>query len=297
MTVDVPAMAPQWFRTALEQMPERREVEVNGALISLRCWGRAEDPGLVLVHGGSAHSGWWDHIAPLLASSHRIVALDLSGHGDSEARSRYPMSGWADEVIAAASAGGIAGPPMVIGHSMGGWVATTVGALHGDDVAGLVMIDSPLFDEPPEEDINWQLNRKPRAYPSKEEICRRFRTEPEQENTLPWVLRHVASESVRQTTDGWVWKFDPEMFRKRRDGGEHGSMRGLLKRVWTPIFFVRCERGLVNTDMAREMCTLFGAEPTMVELAVAGHHPMLDQPLSLVATLRTVLAVHTRMVK
>ena len=296
MTIQLSAIAPRWFRAALEQRPEHREVEVHGASINLRCWGRSDAPGLVLVHGGSAHSGWWDHIAPLLASSHRIVALDLSGHGDSEARSRYPMSGWASEVVAAASAGGISGRPIVIGHSMGGWVAAATGAIHGDDVAGIVIIDSPLFDEPPEDDINWQLNRKPRAYPSKEEICSRFRTEPEQGSVIPYVLRHVASESVRQTADGWVWKFDPEMFRKRRDGGEHVSMRGLLDQVRTPTVFVRCEEGLVSPDMAREISAILGVKPTIVELAAAGHHPMMDQPLALVATLRTVLAMRINVV-
>ena len=111
---------PGWFTEALAQVPEHREVEIDGAAIPLRCWGRAGTPGVVLAHGGSAHSGWWDHIAPFLATTHRVVALDLSGHGDSGLRSRYPVEQWADEVMAAAAAGGIAGRPYIIGHSMGG---------------------------------------------------------------------------------------------------------------------------------------------------------------------------------
>lgn len=290
MTTDPVATAPRWFTTAVAELPEYRDVEVAGASIRLRCWGRVDTPGVVLVHGGSAHSGWWDHIAPLLASSHRVVALDLSGHGDSDVRSQYPLGQWADEVIAAAQAGGILGRPYVVGHSMGGWVTASVGALRGADAAGLVIIDSPLFDEPPEEVIIRQLNRQSRAHPSKAEICSRFRTEPAQDTMLPYVAQHVAEESVRQTEAGWIWKFDPEMFRKRHLSGERVQLRKLLPDVDLPTVYIRCELGMVSPEMADDIAGLFARRATVVELADAGHHPMMDQPLPLVATLRTVLA-------
>ena len=57
----------------------------------------------MLVHGGAAHSGWWDHVAPLL-TWHRVVALDLTGHGDSDRREVYDMRLWAREVVAVAAA-------------------------------------------------------------------------------------------------------------------------------------------------------------------------------------------------
>ena len=78
--------APQWFLDALATPPEHAETEVDGVPIHYRRWGSTARPGLVLVHGGAAHSGWWDHIAPLLAGEYCVVALDLSGHGDSGRR-------------------------------------------------------------------------------------------------------------------------------------------------------------------------------------------------------------------
>lgn len=291
MTTAPAVEAPSWFAAALENAPEHRDVEVDGARVHLRCWGDVDTPGVVLVHGGSAHSGWWDHIAPLLAPSHRVVALDMSGHGDSDVRTQYPLAGWADEVVAAARAGGISGKPYVVGHSMGGWVTVAVGAHRGDDVAGLVIIDSPLFDQPPEEALIRQLSRKPRAYPSRDEICARFRTEPAQAILLPYVARHVAEESVRQTDAGWIWKFDKDMFRKRHENGDHIELRKLILAVAVPTVYVRCELGMVTSDKAHEIAGLFARPATVVELADSGHHPMMDQPLPLVATLRTVLAL------
>ncbi|MGW1738367.1 alpha/beta fold hydrolase [Nocardia sp. NPDC001965] len=291
MTVTVTSATgvPQWFAGAIAQVPEHREVEVDGGPVHLRCWGRPGAPGVVLVHGGSAHSGWWDHIAPLLAATYRVVALDLSGHGDSVVRDRYPLDGWADEVMAAAGAGEIAGRPYIVGHSMGGGVAAAVGARHRDSVAGLVIIDSPMFREPPEETIIRQLERKPKAYRTRDEICGRFRTEPAQATVLPYVARHVAEESVRHTVDGWVWKFDPQMFRKRYEQ-ERIDLPGLLRTVDTRALYIRCELGLVERAKASEIAGLFRRRATVVDLADAGHHPMMDQPLALVATVRTALA-------
>src|SRR5215218_11469332 len=120
--------APPWFTQALAQEPEHRDAVVAGARVAHRVWGPVGAPGVVLVHGGAAHSGWWDHVAPLL-TGHRVVALDLTGHGDSDRRASYPMHHWADEVVAVADAAGLA-RPVVVGHSMGGWVAVTTGAQH-----------------------------------------------------------------------------------------------------------------------------------------------------------------------
>lgn len=283
------AAVPEWFTAAIAAVPEHREAESAGGRVHLRCWGPAGAPGVVLVHGGSAHSGWWDHVAPLLATTYRVVALDLSGHGDSAIRSAYPLDGWADEVMAAAGAGGIAGRPYIVGHSMGGVVTAAVGARHGDSVAGLMIIDSPMFREPPEETIIRQLARTPKAYRTKAEICARFRTEPAQDTVLPYVARHVAEESVRHTADGWVWKFDPEMFRKRLEQ-ERVDIPGLLRAVDTRALYIRCELGLVERGTAVEIAGSFKQPAALVELAAAGHHPMMDQPLPLVATLRTALA-------
>ena len=81
---------PAWFTRALASAPERRDVGVDGGRVHYRAWGEPGRPGLVLVHGGAAHSGWWDHVAPLLGT-HRVVAPDLSGHGDSGRREGHGL--------------------------------------------------------------------------------------------------------------------------------------------------------------------------------------------------------------
>jgi len=50
--------APDWFKWAIGQAPERSFVTVDGARIELLAWGKRGDPGLILVHGNSAHADW-----------------------------------------------------------------------------------------------------------------------------------------------------------------------------------------------------------------------------------------------
>lgn len=83
---DPPEGTPEWFTAALEHRPQHSTIDFEGCRIHLRTWGDPENPPLVFVHGGAAHSGWWDHIAPFFTRTHRVIAPDVSGHGDSGTR-------------------------------------------------------------------------------------------------------------------------------------------------------------------------------------------------------------------
>jgi pimeloyl-ACP methyl ester carboxylesterase len=277
-----PGGVPAWFPAALAQAPERREVQVDGTPVHYRAWGEPGRPGLVLVHGGAAHSGWWDHVAPQLRS-HRVVALDLSGHGDSGRRTGYGMAGWAREVVAVAEAEHL-DRPVVLGHSMGGWVSLVVGVEHPEAVSGVAVIDSPLVRRPPEEEQLRDRRRPHRTYPTVEEAVGRFRTVPAQDVLLPYVREHVARDSLRPVEGGWTWKFDPNLW------GHPPLLTELLPRLTGPAALFRCEKGLVDPRMAAEMAALVPGGLPVVDLPDAGHHPMLDRPLALVTGIRTLLA-------
>lgn len=82
---------PDWFEQAVGHEPEIRRVDSDGCPINYLCWGPSGAPGLVFIHGGAAHAHWWSFLVPHLADHYRVVALDLSGHGDSGRRDHYPL--------------------------------------------------------------------------------------------------------------------------------------------------------------------------------------------------------------
>lgn len=287
-----PAIVPEWFHKALTHTAEHSAIDVRGCRIHLRMWGDTDKPPLVFVHGGGAHSGWWDHVAPLFTTTHRVVALDLSGHGDSGTRPEYSMSMWAREVIAAAEASGSSAQPAIVGHSMGGWVGAAAATRYGKQINSVLVIDSPLRDRVPDRSRLANRRRDTPGYRTEAEILARFRAVPTQQVTLPYIERHIASQSVRKADNGWVWKFDPEIFgglRLEETPADEAILENVFARIPCRMGYLRCENGLVPPPMADQIRSLLQLRGPFVELAEAGHHPMLDQPLPLVATIRTLL--------
>jgi pimeloyl-ACP methyl ester carboxylesterase len=275
---------PAWFTAAVAVQPEEHATSVDGATIAYRAWGDPADRGIVLVHGGGAHARWWDHIAPLLTNGWQVIAPDLSGHGDSGRRSRYSLDIWAQEVLGVIADAGIAAP-VVIGHSMGGFVALRMATLFGPRLAGVVAVDSPVRDIAPEHRAARQQRAfgPLRVYPAREQVLARFRPIPDQP-VLPYIAAHVAAASVQPVEGGWTWKFDPRIFAR----GE--SMPTLLTRLDCRVALFRAEHGIVSEQLGEVMYDRLGRVAPLVEIPAAGHHIMLDQPIALVSALRTLLA-------
>ncbi|MEI2638826.1 MAG: alpha/beta hydrolase [Microthrixaceae bacterium] len=283
--------SPGWFRRALEIPMGHGAVEVDGASIHFLTWGEVGRPGLVFVHGGGANAYWWAHIAAQFADDFRVLAVDMSGHGDSGHRQKYSLVQWTQEVMAAAAAGGIEGPPVVIGHSMGGFVAIVTAALHSPDLAGVIVCDSPVTEPDPEVSgfhIGDAFGR-PRVYESLDVVAGRFRTVPMQEHYLDFVMDHVARNSAKEYEGGWAWKFDRNIF-----GQFAGSVRGValpyLSDVTCRLALLRSENGLVTKDIGESMFEKLGRVTPVIEIPEAGHHAMLDEPLILLTAIRSLIA-------
>jgi pimeloyl-ACP methyl ester carboxylesterase len=291
MEVPVPPDAPAWFRRALATPFEDGEVQVDGRRVHYLAWGPPGIRGLVFVHGGGAHAHWWTHVAARFADRFRVVAVDLSGHGDSDHRETYDLEGWTDEVVAAAEAGAIAGPPVVVGHSMGGFVTIATAAMHPDRLAGVVICDSPVTEPDPEIGA-FRLKEafgRPRTYGSVEEALARFRTVPPQDHYLDYVIDHVGRRSLRPVDGGFQWKFDRGIFTQFATG-MRSIAQPYLPEVRCRFALLRSENGLVTEDIGAWMYDQLGRVASVIELPEAGHHAMLDQPLILLTAVRAVLA-------
>lgn len=283
--------APAWFRQALAVPFTDGEVSVDGTSIHYLAWGERGRRGLVFVHGGGAHAHWWTHVAARFAAEFRVLALDLSGHGDSGHRDAYGIEQWTREVMAVAADGGIAGPPVIVGHSMGGFVTIATAALNAERLTGVIVCDSPVTEPDPEVE-SYRLKQafgSPRTYPSVEDALARFRTVPPQAHYLDYVMDHIGRRSLREADGGWQWKFDRHVF-EQFAGGMRGLAMPYLPQVRCRFALLRSEHGLVTPDLGAAMYEMLGRVAPVIELPEAGHHAMLDVPLVLLTALRTLLA-------
>jgi pimeloyl-ACP methyl ester carboxylesterase len=101
---------------------------------------------IVLVHCYTCSMNWWDDLAPLLTQDHRVIRVDLLGHGGSE----KPGGGYSIEDQASAVAEALAqlgvGGATVVGHSLGGTVAIALAVLSPQLASKVVIIDQAPDD-------------------------------------------------------------------------------------------------------------------------------------------------------
>ena len=281
---------PEWFAAALACEAAEQRTERDGITLGYRTWGEPGKPGLVLIHGAMAHAHWWDFVAPRFADHFHVVAPHLAGMGESGHRDHYSMAQFSDDVLAVMDHAGLADDSMVVGHSLGGAVALTLGHRHAGRMRGVVMLDSAVF--PP--DIPSPFDPAKAPYRPKT-ICEDYETAvsrffllPEQPCQHPYLLRHVVHHSVAPMQGGWSWKFDDALFRKMQ---MHEQWRE-LESLETPLAVIYGERSAVFVEPVRAYVHRLAAQRGWPLIAIPGgyHHLMLDSPRALVGTLHGLFA-------
>ena len=289
---------PRWFRDALAHEPQRHWHTVHGARIETLAWGERGHPGLLLLHGKMAHAQWWSFIAPFFAATHRVVALSFGGMGGSDWRASYSAPAMAGEALAVAQAEGLfdaAMPPVIVGHSFGGFVSLHCAQAHGARLGGVFALDMPLMSREQRAartrpGLRQFTPRPTKAYPSLAAALARFRFAPEQPCENLYIADHIARTSLKpvQAEDGspaWTWRFDPQV----APVGPGDAALALREAGCQVAIGWGSESALVTPEVAAYVCELAGPQAPRIEIPAARHHVMVDQPLALVSALRALL--------
>jgi pimeloyl-ACP methyl ester carboxylesterase len=128
--------------------PTDKYLNANGLRFHLRDWGGGRPDGggrpVILVHGLASNAKIWDWVAPLVAESHRVVALDQRSHGLSQPPSG-DGGGFGFDSVCADLQGVVAElnfeKPIIVGHSWGASVALEYAARYPDAIGGAVLVD------------------------------------------------------------------------------------------------------------------------------------------------------------
>jgi len=228
----------------------------NGMQIAADEW-PGDGPSVVLAHGGGQTRHSWGGTAAVLSShGHRVLSMDLRGHGDSawDPNGDYSMSAYRDDALAVAE--WIGAPVAWVGASLGGMTG-----LHAVDAAperfsALILVD--ITPRPAAAGVSRILEFMAK------DAANGFATLDDAADAIAAYQPHRPrptdlsglAKNLRLGDDGrWRWHWDPAFLDTRTDGtsehardAHHGELEAIARRVTLPMLLVRGKLSDLVTD-------------------------------------------------
>ncbi len=288
------------YGIAYDGPPEVRRVGVVVSptrQLSALVWGDSP-PEFVLIHGGAQNAHTWDTVA--LALGRPLVAIDLPGHGHSDAALVEPGESRA-EVLArdvAVVVGELApDAKVVVGMSLGGLTSIALTAARSDLVRRLVLVDiTPGVNHEKAKAI-MDFVSGPATFPSFDELLART-IEHNPTRTESSMRRGILHNAVQLDDGSWMWRYRRHDTGLANDGLVEDGLTGDAEsdasaRMWdalssfaTPVLLARGMRPQSVVDDGDEAELLNRLPSARVERFVeAGHSVQGDMPVELAATL------------
>jgi pimeloyl-ACP methyl ester carboxylesterase len=271
--------------------PSLRVAGSDGLELHLLEWSRDGVP-LLLLHGFGNDAHIWDDFAPAVAPYYRTLALDHRGHGDSawDPERRYEHDVMVDDVEAVTKALGIE-RLVLLGHSLGGRIATLFAGRHPERMAGLVLVDiGPELDPRGVTRIRMETESSvDPSFASVDEYARLLSLH--YPAAQPAALARMARHGLRSREDGRLaLKMDSALRGafSRAETPEQAAEReqamiaaqwGALARVPCPTLVVRgAASDVFAADTADRMVDEVLQKGRLAVVAQAGHSVMTDNP-------------------
>lgn len=231
----------------------RGRVSGDGIELAFGFWPGRGAP-IVALHGLTASYLNFIGIAERLAGRCPLLGFDLRGRGDSDKpQGPYGFAQHARDVAAAMRAMGI-GPSVVVGHSMGAFVAAALAAQESALVSGLVLIDGgylpAMSGAAPNESLNAALAERvmqlTQTYPSRQAYREYWRAKPHfpPADWGPWAEAfldyEVGGESPVQPK-----AFQAGVLADLAEGLRRDEMAERLRSIRVPTMLIRAESGFI----------------------------------------------------
>lgn len=229
-------------------MQQARELDIQLPHLRLaaRVWGDAHLPRLLALHGWLDNAASFDRLAPLLCEQFHIVALDFPGHGRSDWRAPgawYHHVDYPGDVLAAADALGWRNFGL-LGHSLGGAVASSLAAICPERIERLLLIEAL---GPPTGDVSQTLTSLQNALRDRagvgDKALRVFADAStaiaarRKANALSEIAATaLVGRGIKPVPGGFVWSTDPRLTLSSPQRFLEEQILVVLRGIRTPTF-------------------------------------------------------------
>jgi pimeloyl-ACP methyl ester carboxylesterase len=222
----------------------------EGLLLCIDFAGDARGRPVIMLHGGGqTRHAWHGAVLALALRGYYVAAMDLRGHGDSSwsPEADYTMRAQVGDVSAVMRQ--MPSPPVLIGASMGGQIAMSVGAAEPDSIRALVLVDvTPQIDRTGRSRIIGFMQSRPDGFLSLEEAA----------DAIAKYLPHRARPSnlsglqrnLKLRDDGrYHWHWDQRFLASYEPDADEGERRytEAARKIRAPTLLLRGDRSEVVT--------------------------------------------------
>lgn len=236
----------------------------DGVPIRYEVRGQGE-PSLVFVHCWTCDRHLWDAQVPVFARTHRVVTLDLAGHGESgRGRTDWTMAAYGEDVRAVVEALGVK-RAVLIGHSMGGSVIVEAARRMPGRVAALVPVDSLLNVEEKETPEGVEAFLVPWSADYRTASARFVREYMFTPRTDPALIERIVAKAV---------SFPPDIAIESIRRAWTYDAAAALDEVKAPVHALNADKFPTNLEANRRHAS--GYKATF--MTGVGHYLMLEDP-------------------
>jgi pimeloyl-ACP methyl ester carboxylesterase len=231
------------------------------------------------IHGLAEGSYIWSDFAKILSNKHKVYAVDLRGHGNSDwhYNKNYSTAAHIDDICRVLDALQLR-QFVLIGHSLGGDVAARVAALRPAGILGVMLVDTGPGLAP---DVN------PLLQMMIQDSCRPYRSVEDYaaelaETRLPMPaerrLRLAEAALAPASGGGFRLKFDPEVAGILSEELDQSWWEPTLRALAMPVTVVRGALSGILSQQAAEGMVRRLARGRLAVVSQAGHAVMQDNP-------------------
>jgi pimeloyl-ACP methyl ester carboxylesterase len=260
---------------------ESKTVEIQGLNYHYLEFPNAGKPKLLLIHGIIVESHYWIKMIELIKSHYHIYALDLKGHGKTERGTSY-ASGYSPQAIARDihefQQKVIQEPFFLVGYSLGGQFSMAYASEYGNELKGLVIIDSaPSL---PMRGIFTLLLADmvtPKVFKTLEDVSKFY-----SKTGIPELGEYMAEHAVTQREDGkFQLKFDKKNISPRtlmENMARNKYLWQTLHKIKAPFLMIKAGKSKIINQRMVYLMKRVAPQLQVIEVPEVGHEFVFTHP-------------------